>query len=52
MKRVIMGIVESEYLFLSPLTTTASEPADCSLPCGLLRRPDYATMAARYVDKL
>lgn len=43
-----MGIVESEYLFLSPLTTTANEPADCSLPYGLQRRPGHATMAARY----
>ena len=33
---------------VSPLTTTADGPADCSLPCGLLRRPDHATMAARY----
>ena len=30
---------------LSPLTTTATGPADCSQPCGQLRRPDHTTMA-------
>jgi hypothetical protein len=29
----------------SPLTTTATGPADCSQPCGQLRRPDHTTMA-------
>jgi hypothetical protein len=33
---------------MSPSTTTASEPADCSLPYGLQRQPGHATMAARY----
>ena len=43
-----IGIVDSEVSVISPSTTTANEPADCSLPYGLQRRPGHATMAARY----
>lgn len=43
-----IGIVDSEVSVMSPSTTTASEPADRSLPYGLQRRPGHATMAARY----
>jgi hypothetical protein len=43
-----IGFVDSEVSVMSPSTTTGNEPADCSLPYGLQRRPGHATMAARY----